>query len=168
MSVAELLNHASEESLVEMLAKCCASRRWVHAMTEGRPYADDRAVVRKATESWRNLAPPDWLEAFAAHPKIGDLESLRAKFASSKDWASREQAGVGSASEDTLRRLAKLNDEYAARFGYIYIVCATGKDASALLSILETRLLNDADIEFRIAADEQLAITLLRLEKLDK
>jgi OHCU decarboxylase len=106
------------------------------------------------------------LAAFAAHPRIGDVDSLRTKFAHTKTWASGEQAGVDAASEDTLIRLADGNDAYFDRFGYIFIVCATGKSADQMLALLEARLPNDAVTELPIAAAEQRKITQLRLQKL--
>ena len=135
-------------------------------MIDARPYADDAAVVQQATDIWEHVQPADWLEAFLAHPKIGDVESLRAKFANTRDWASTEQAGVNAASATVLQRLSEMNREYEAKFGYIFIVCATGKSAADMLTILESRLPNDPVTELRTAAQEQLKITLLRLQKL--
>lgn len=108
----------------------------------------------------------DWLEALAAHPRIGDLHSLREKFASTADWASGEQAGVAGAGDDLIRALADGNRDYEAKFGYIFIVCATGKTAAEMLAILRERLLNGPGAELRIAAAEQAEIMRLRLEKL--
>lgn len=104
--------------------------------------------------------------SLAAHPKIGEVESLRAKFGNTPSWASGEQAGLAGAAETTLLRLAQLNREYEAKFGYIFIVCATGKSADEMLAILESRLPHDPQTELHLAAAEQLKITQLRLQKL--
>src|SRR5918996_1242260 len=122
MSLAEHLNQLEEAELAAALTKCCASRAWVAAMSAARPFDSDAAVLEAAAASWWQLGRDDWLEAFAAHPQIGDLASLRAKFADTRAWAGGEQAGVAGASEATLVRLADLNREYLARFGYIFIV----------------------------------------------
>jgi len=166
-SIGEYLNRLDPDSLRAALAKCCASERWVDRMIVERPFTiNNRLLLRDAAEFWWAMDREDWLEAFAAHPRIGDVESLRAKFAGTRTWASSEQAGVAGGSEPTLARLAELNREYEARFGYIFIVCATGKSADEMLAILESRLPNDRQTELRIAAAEQLKITQLRLQKL--
>ena len=166
MSFAEYLNQLDDASARTALTKCCASRRWVGAIIRSRPLSDDDTYLKVATDTWWTLGREDFEEAFAAHPKIGDVDSLRAKFGNTRAWASGEQAGVVAASESTLRRLAELNRAYEQRFGYIFIVCATGKTADEMLAILESRLPNDPESELRIALAEQLKITLLRLQKL--
>jgi 2-oxo-4-hydroxy-4-carboxy-5-ureidoimidazoline decarboxylase len=166
MAISEFINQLNDQSLTAALTKCCASRRWVESMAAARPFADDEAVLHQATTIWNGLQPADWREAFAAHPKIGDLESLRGKFGNTRDWANGEQSGVASAAEATIRQLAELNREYEARFSYIFIVCATGKTAEEMLAILKQRLPNDPQGELSVAAGEQLKITLLRLQKL--
>ncbi len=115
---------------------------------------------------WWRLSKADWLEAFAAHPRIGDIDALRARFAPTAAWASREQAGVLGASGDVLNELAIGNRRYEARFGYIFIVCATGKTAEEMLALLGQRLSNDPDVEIKIAAAEQMKITRIRLERI--
>jgi allantoinase len=166
-SIGEYLNQLDPDSTRAALAKCCASQRWIDRMTVERPFTmNNRLLLRDAAEFWWAMDREDWLEAFAAHPKIGDVEGLRAKFASTRTWASGEQSGVAGASEATLARLAESNREYESRFGYIFIVCATGKSADEMLAILESRLLNDPQAELRIAAAEQLKITQIRLQKL--
>ena len=120
-----------------------------------------------AAESlWSDLPLQDWLEAFAAHPRIGDLDSLRKKFATTADWAAAEQSGVAGATETVLLALSKGNRRYEERFGYLFIVCATGKTAPEMHAILERRLGNQLDQELKEAASEQAKITRLRLEKL--
>ena len=135
-------------------------------MTEARPFEKDTVVVSTASDVWSALTMESVLEAFAAHPRIGDIESLQAKYSNTTDWAEGEQAGAASANEETISNLAARNDEYLEKFGYIFIVCATGKSAKEMLEILEARLPNDPDSELKIAGQEQLKITLLRLNKL--
>ncbi len=135
-------------------------------MTARRPFADEGALFEAARAVWRKLGPADRLEAFAAHPRIGDLEHLRERFASTRAWAAGEQGGVAKATEDELRRLAEGNRRYEERFGFLFIVCATGKSAGEMASLLEARLANPPGEELRIAAREQEKITRIRLEKL--
>jgi len=160
------LNSLTPTEARAMLLRCCGSTRWADAMTARRPFATADDLFAASDEIERGLTRADWLEAFAAHPRIGDVETLRKKFATTAAWCEGEQAGVSAATGDVLNKLAAGNKEYEARFGYIFIVCATGKNANEMLALLESRLPNDADDELRIAAGEQAKITRLRLEKL--
>ncbi len=136
-------------------------------MAKEHPFASAEELKSKSETAWKSLTRSDWLAAFAHHPKIGDVESLHKKFATTAGWAANEQSGVGSASEDIINSLARGNQEYEARFGYIFIVCATGKTAAEMLGLLATRLEHEPDTEFDIACREQKKITQLRLEKLE-
>src|SRR5262245_37823029 len=127
-------------------------------MASSRPFDGPEAMAQSSDRIWGSLERRDWLEAFAAHPKIGERPASA--------WASAEQSGASSAPQDVIERLAAGNRAYEARFGYIFIVCATGKSAGEMLTILEQRLTNDPDEELHIAAEEQRKITRLRLAKL--
>ena len=135
-------------------------------MAAARPFAGVDAMSRTAESLWESLDRPDWLEAFAAHPKIGDSGPGRSGGSGGPGWSDQEQDGVVGAAEQTRRRLAEANRDYEARFGYIFIVCATGRTAAEMLALLEARLRHDAGEELRIAAEEQRQITRLRLRKL--
>ncbi len=160
------LNILPKEQLKEELLKCCGSVSWVNRMLAYFPADDMVEILEDAEEQWWQCAEQDWLEAFAHHPKIGDIESLQKKFTSTATWASGEQSGAATASQQTLEALAKGNDDYENKFGYIFIVCATGKSAEEMLKLLLERLPNDPAGEIKIAADEQNKITKLRIEKL--
>ena len=149
----------------ELLETFCGSRRWVQSMLDARPFSDSAALFAAAESAFATLERDDWLEAFAAHPKIGDLEGLRARFPTTHQLSSGEQAGVAGASEDILQRLAAGNTAYQERFGYLFIVCASGKGAGEMLALLEERLHNEPDRELEIAAGEQAKITRLRLHR---
>jgi 2-oxo-4-hydroxy-4-carboxy-5-ureidoimidazoline decarboxylase len=159
-------NNLPEAEAIAALTKCCGAHRWVNKVAHHRPYRDEADLLAAADEVWEHLGPDDWKEAFTHHPKIGDLDALRAKFASTREWASGEQAGTEQASEETLQGLAQGNADYEARFGYIFIVCATGKSAQEMLDLLRVRLGNSPEREIHVAAAEQAKITRLRLEKL--
>lgn len=160
------LNVLAETKTLEELTRCCGSSRWVRDMVAHCPFKSIDELFQKSDEVWWSLSESDWKEAFTHHPKIGDIDSLRKKFASTASWASGEQAGATGASEETLRSLAEGNRMYEEKFGYIFIVCATGKSAEEMLAILQSRLPNSPEVEIKTAAGEQAKITRLRLEKL--
>ncbi|MEO1079231.1 MAG: 2-oxo-4-hydroxy-4-carboxy-5-ureidoimidazoline decarboxylase [Pseudomonadota bacterium] len=165
MSVAAF-NDLSDSDARDALARCCVSHRWIEAVLASRPFTGDEALRSVAGQCWDQLAEADWLEAFEGHPKIGDISSLRDKYASSAGLAAHEQSGVAGADEPVLERLAQGNKEYEARFGFIFIVCATGRSAAEMCDLLEARLHNTRDDELRIAVGEQRKILMIRLEKL--
>lgn len=160
------LNALPETEARAAFERCCGSSRWVEAMMDGRPYDSFPAVVAASDDAFGLLYERDWMEAFRHHPMIGDVAELRRKFASTAAWAGAEQSGAAAAGEATLRALADGNRAYAERFGYIFIVCATGKSADEMLGLLRLRLGNESEAELAIAAEEQKKITGLRLMKL--
>ena len=160
------LNQLSSSQLKTELIKCCGSSVWVEKMAAQFPFVSKEDLFQKGEEIWNGLKQEDWLEAFQHHPKIGDVKSLKAKFANTANWAAGEQASVQAASPETIEQLAKGNNEYEAKFGYIFIVCATGKSADEMLKLLLSRLPNRPEEEIKIAAKEQAKITKIRLEKL--
>ncbi len=119
--------------------------------------------MKAAREEWFALSHDDWLEAFSHHPKIGDRASLAARFPATHHLSAEEQSGVGEASDDVLTALADANQAYADRFGFIFIVCASGKTADEMLQLLRARLPNDRETELRVAAEEQAKVTAIRL-----
>ena len=160
----ENLNGLDEAAATRGFLRCCGSRRWAARMAISRPFADARTMADAAERAFDTLDRTDWLEAFAAHPKIGAGQAGGASRADA--WSAQEQALVAEGDEKTVQRLAEANRDYEARFGYIFIVCATGKTAAEMLALLERRLRHDPGAELRIAADEQKKITQLRLTKL--
>ena len=162
----ERLNALPEREAEAELLKCCGSTLWARRLTGERPFPDFQDLLAKADAVWWALDAEDWLEAFSRHPKIGEKESARAQAEEARVWSRQEQAGTSAADEETRLALAAGNREYERKFGYIYIICATGKTADEMLSILNGRLHNDADKELRVAAEEQRRITHLRLQKL--
>lgn len=165
MTLEELNDLLLDQAQAEFL-KCCGSQRWAREMTEARPFANETQFFDRANDIWWSLSEQDWLEAFRAHPKIGEKKAAAAQSEQAQNWSSQEQAGVASASASTAAELAERNRDYENRFGFIFIVCATGKSSEEMLEILKARLSNDVSTEIRIAAGEQSKITRLRLEKL--
>jgi len=160
------LNALSDEEAKAELKKCCGSSKWAANMAAARPFTDLDSTFGAADSIWWSLSREDWLEAFAAHPRIGSKRDVENKSGDEKAWASGEQAGVASAEQITLDALTAANLDYEDRFGHIYIVCATGKTAEQMLAFARSRLANDKETELRIAAEEQRKITHLRLKKL--
>jgi allantoicase len=157
------VNDADADALI----RCCGSRRWVAAMQAAGPFQSRAHLFGEAERQWWRLGDGDWKEAFTHHPRIGaDVALLRAKYAATADWSAGEQAGIAAASEETIQALAAGNVAYEARFGYIFLVCATGRSAAELLAMLTERMDNAPAAELRVAAGEQVKITRLRLEKL--
>ena len=155
---AEYLNGLPGNAARAALTRCCSSRRWVDAMLAARPFASDAALFDAAERAWWAVGKDDWLEAFGGHPRIGERGS--------DPVTRREQAGVNGTGEETRAALAQGNREYEARFGHVFLICATGKSATDMLGALRARFDNDPATELRIAAGEQAKITRLRLEKL--
>jgi allantoicase len=163
----EVLNALPLEEARAALLRCCGATRWAGWLLTQRPFASTEALYKAAAGVWTQMEKADMLEAFSHHPEIGaDIEQLRARFASTASWSSTEQAGVAAADEATLEALRDGNVRYRERFGYVFLVCATGKTAAEMLALLKARLAHDADAELRVAAAEQAKITRLRLEKL--
>jgi 2-oxo-4-hydroxy-4-carboxy-5-ureidoimidazoline decarboxylase len=160
------LNSLSTESALEAFGTCCTSETWINGMEQARPFKDVEHTQQVALDVWAACKERDLLQAFEGHPKIGDVSSLRKKYANTKGLASNEQSGVNVAAEDTLQALADGNTEYDQKNGFIFIVYATGKSAAEMLDILNARLPNDRATELNNAATEQSKITALRINKL--
>ncbi len=161
MSRLEWLNSLPEDNAREELHRCCGSLKWARAVALARPFETDAELFARAETEWRALDRKDMLEAFSHHPRIGGSQVKT-------DWAKQEQSGVTGAASNVLDELARLNEEYEKKFGFVYLVCATGKSAPEMLGLLVRRMGNQPDDEFPIAAGEQLKIMRIRLEKLLK
>ncbi|HEY6847731.1 MAG TPA: 2-oxo-4-hydroxy-4-carboxy-5-ureidoimidazoline decarboxylase [Terracidiphilus sp.] len=151
------------ESLQAMLA-CCGARRWAAAMVALRPIAGVVELSEAADRIWSTMQEADWMEAFACHPAIGDRAAAGAS-RKSIAWSEQEQSSAAGAGASVLAELAAGNALYEQRFGFTYIVCATGKTAEEMLEILRRRLASERQSELREAAEQQRQITQIRLGK---
>ena len=159
------LNSLAASDAIEEFLKCCGSKNWARQMVAaGHDSLDE--MIADADRVWWSLGAQDWLEAFHSHPKIGEQKAAAATAVEAQQWCEAEQSGIRDSAQQTLDDLAKLNHAYEEKFGYIFIVCASGKSCEELLAILRERLSNDPVEELRIAAAEQAKITRLRLRKL--
>lgn len=160
-------NKLSKEDALKALLTCCGSAKWGNLLMNHFPFSSEKELVDIATVVWYDeCKEADWLEAFTHHPKIGDIKSLEEKFASTKHLAGTEQSGVAGASANVIEALAHGNKDYEDKFGFIFIVCATGKSASEMLRLLQDRLKNSKGEELKVAMGEQHKITIIRLKKL--
>ncbi len=160
------LNELSDAQAEAELLRCCGSTRWAREVAQERPFASFQELLEVGDRIWWSLEEADWLEAFRAHPRIGERKAEGAQVVGTRRWSTQEQAGVQRSPEEVRAALAAGNREYEARFGHIFLVCATGKSGEEMLALLRGRLGNDPDTELRVAAEEQRKITHLRLEKL--
>lgn len=166
MTITEFNKFSREEAAGQLFA-CCGAQQWVSHMLAGFPFSDERQLLTLAENSWYNKCKAtDWLLAFEQHPKIGDVKGLTEKFASTKHLAGDEQSGVNTATMAVIEQLAKANAAYESAFGFIFIVCATGRSADEMLRLLENRLSNSREEELAIAMGEQHKITIIRLMKM--
>jgi allantoicase len=160
------LNTLPDEEAAKELLQCCGSRRWAKQMVECRPYQSLETLIGTANDIWWSLQPDDWLEAFRSHPKIGEKKATESVSEQSREWSGQEQAGVSNAAAETIDSLSALNRNYEEKFGFIFIICATGKTSEEMLFALRERLEHEPTTELSIAAEEQNKITELRLRKL--
>ena len=148
-----------------LLIACCGSKVWASEVASRRPFGSWDQLTEITDRVWWSLRPDDWLEAFRAHPRIGERK-LAPPTAASAAWAGQEQASMTVASEEVKASLAKANRDYEEKFGHIFIICATGKSADEMLANVRMRMVNEPEDELRVAAEEQRKITHLRLIKL--
>ena len=163
MTLAEfnaLLAATAESALLD----CCGAKRWTKLVAAQRPFGTVDALYGAADAAWRSMEREDILEAFSHHPQIGQKAVSGSE--SHRKWSEGEQSVARVTTEDVKTRLARGNREYYDTFGYIFIVCASGKSADEMLALLETRMQNDAARELPIAAEQQRLIMRRRLEKL--
>ena len=162
-------NHADEATALARMLACCGARRWAGAMVAMRPVQNQEELFSAADHIWATMEEPDWLEAFACHPRIGErtpaIAGSQSASRQSRQWSAQEQSGAALAASRVLEELARGNAEYEQRFGFTYIVCATGKSADEMLSILNRRLSSGRAAELREAAEQQRQITHIRLRK---
>ncbi len=162
------LNKYAPKEAFEAFMQCNTSEKWCESMEKNRPYTDYQSILNSADEYWGKSTDKDLLQAFEGHPEIGDVSTLREKYRNTEKLAGHEQSGVNTATENTLQSLSQGNKEYKEKFGFIFIVCASGKSAGEMLTLLLARLPNSRKEELKNAAKEQRKITHVRLEKLLK
>jgi OHCU decarboxylase len=164
-SILAAWNKADDSTALEAMTACCGARRWAEAMVASRPIGTVAELSEAADRVWSTMQESDWLEAFACHPRIGERNAAAHAGAKSTAWSRQEQSRTSAAGENVLAELAQGNQLYEERFGFTYIVCATGKSAEEMLAILGRRLQSDRATELREAAEQQRQIMQIRLGK---
>ena len=161
-------NDLPQKVATAQLLTCCTSSAWAHKLADARPFTNRDALLAKSDAVWHEVQTDETnlLEAFDGHPQIGNVASLKEKYRNTQSSASHEQSGANHATDEILEALAKGNQDYLDKFGFIFIVFATGKSAQQMLDLLLARLPNDRVTELANAAAEQNKITRLRLNKL--
>ena len=162
----EDINKATKEQAYPFFEHCCCSPNWIQKMIDARPFSNKEALLEASKKSFSQLVDADYLAAFEGHPQIGNLETLAKKYANTSGSASHEQSGMSEAQKSVLEEMQALNIEYLTKFGFIFIVCASGKSAQEMLDLIKSRINNDRQSELTIAGNEQAKITQIRLEKL--
>jgi 2-oxo-4-hydroxy-4-carboxy-5-ureidoimidazoline decarboxylase len=162
----QIINSANNKQAYQLLEGCCCSPNWIEGMIDARPFENQQALLDNANKIWQTLTEQDYLIAFTGHPQIGDLSTLQEKYAHTAEKAGHEQSAMSSANQSVIKEMFSLNQAYLEKFGFIFIVCATGKSATEMLGLLKNRIDNERHTELAIAANEQAKITTIRLEKL--
>lgn len=157
------LNALVPQNRARELLSCCSSRRWADQVAAAAPFSTVEQLQQVAARAWEGLSEEDYLQAFAGHPRIGQKKTQTDR---SGRWSGQEQARAQEASSQIKQELAAANQEYDDKFGFVFLICATGKSSEEILGSLRRRLSNDRSTEIKSAAAEQAKITELRLEKL--
>ncbi len=163
MTLQEFNNSDNKSNL---LKTTCGATNWVNQLIASAPFSSKEALMDKAEKLWFATHESDWLEAFLHHPEIGNINTLRAKYAQGKNLSEAEQSGIDEAEENILQELSAQNKVYKEKFGFIFIVFATGKSAKQMLDLLYDRIDNSKAQEMQNAMQEQWKITKLRLNNL--
>jgi 2-oxo-4-hydroxy-4-carboxy-5-ureidoimidazoline decarboxylase len=179
----ESLNGLPAEVARQRLLACCSSPRWAAEVASGRPYKSVDEILARSDKSMAGLTQADLEQALAGHPRIGDPSRIGAaggaeagpggaaggsgqEAAAVAGWSGQEQAGVRAADQATVQALAAGNRAYEGRFGHIYLVCATGRSGTELLTLLRERLAHDPGTEWKVVRRELGKINQIRLRKL--
>jgi 2-oxo-4-hydroxy-4-carboxy-5-ureidoimidazoline decarboxylase len=158
------LNALPPSDAAQLLRDCCGSSRWVDGMVARRPFESITELLSVSDQLWRGTGPPDWDEAFARHPRIGEHQAAAHVSAAARSWSEGEQSAASGTS--TRARLVLANEAYEQRFGRIYLVAAAGRSGEELLADIVDRMKNSPERELAVAVEEQRKITTVRLKAL--
>jgi len=150
-------NSLGEQEARDQLFHCLALRTWAENVAAARPYDTLSHLMARVDSEMDSLGEGDWLQAFAAHPRIGE------RGGHAPATSEQEQSRVMRAAEETLEALHAENRVYEERFGHVFLIAAAGRSADEILESLRERMSNDPATELEVAAEEQRKITRLRL-----
>ena len=157
-SVLDKINGATADECVDMVVACAGARAVAESIAAMRPYISWDSLIAAVHDAWDGEPEEVVREAAATHPRIGA--------SSESAWSKEEQAGAAGASDPMRASLEAANNAYFEKFGYTFIVCATGKTAGEMLAIVKARMKNQPANEWKKTRDELRKITLVRLQKL--
>jgi len=158
-------NSLDPDSAAREILPCCGSQAWAEALTAKRPYTNEAALFTASDTIWLSLPEAAWQQAFDSHPRIGQKHAQNHATEESLRWSAQEQRTALSTDASAKLALEDANRRYEQRFGRIFIVCASGKSSSEILSILAARMSNDSQTELQEAVEQQRQITQLRLRR---
>ena len=165
MSLIEKWNAMDVEGAAQAVLPCCGSHAWACGLASRRPLSTLPELLAASDAAWWSLPEEDWQEAFDSHPRIGGQHATGSASDASLAWSAEEQHAAALDDVQAKARLADANRAYEAKFGRIFIVCATGRTAREMLAILSRRMHNTAEAELQEAAEQQREITHIRLRK---
>ncbi|KAG5042886.1 hypothetical protein AAZX31_03G083500 [Glycine max] len=147
---------------------CCGSTKFAKEMASASPFGSLQDAVSVARDVWFNSVDVNgWLQAFSAHPQIGQSHAPSVASEASAQWSKGEQStALATATGSSLQELSEWNARYREKFGFVFLICAAGRSTDEILAELKRRYTNRPIVEFEIAAREQMKITELRLAKL--
>jgi 2-oxo-4-hydroxy-4-carboxy-5-ureidoimidazoline decarboxylase len=151
-------NQLEREAAVELLVSCCPSTGWATSVADARPFDAIEGLLAEAERLWSSRPDAERLEAIEAHPPIGALSAATAR-------ERHEQAGAARSDPSTLEALAALNEDYRARFGFVFLTDASGRDAADMLAELRARLAGTPEQERANAEEHQRRIMRRRLRR---
>ena len=160
------LDRVSRSEAVERLRTCCGSKRWASALADRRPLGDLARLLDAAEAEWARLGPEDWREAIDHHPRLGGGGLAERRFETTRALSEGEQQGILDAAPAARESLAEAQRQYEERFGFIFLIRASGRSAEEIRTELERRMTNDSETELEVAAGELFQIARLRLERL--
>jgi 2-oxo-4-hydroxy-4-carboxy-5-ureidoimidazoline decarboxylase len=163
--VLEWWNGMDADTAVREVLPCCGSRTWSEELAKLRPFVTVEDLFAASDSVWLASSEEAWQEAFDSHPRIGEREASVQATDESLRWSASEQRDAMSEDAVVQQALAEGNRQYEARFGRIFIVCASGRSAAEILAALGVRMNNDAGTELREAVEQQRQITQLRLRR---
>ncbi len=160
------LNCLPRQKAVKAFLDCCGSKRWAEQLAGRRPFTSATEFLSAADAIWSELKEDDWREAFRHHPPIGGKRAKAKQSSTASRWSVKEQSTAQKAAPEVLSVLAEENLVYTKKFGFVFLICATGKTTEEILQALRQRMTNDPQEELRFASEEQRKIARLRMEKL--
>ncbi|KAG5180412.1 putative OHCU decarboxylase [Tribonema minus] len=158
-----LLNALPPQRARAELLRCCTCNRWADEVLRHMPFSSESQARNTLDACWAAMGPQEWLEAFSAHPRIGAGGGDHKK---PSGWEAEEQKGAATAGQQVLQGLREWNRKYDDKFGFVFLICATGKSADEMLAALRARYHHHASTEMAVAAEEHRKITQIRFTKL--